>query len=122
MDPTFTFGGLPRFMCLLIAFNSVKLVLCPVDLVVTIKFELCANIHRHYVFDLLFDTWSFRNKFTLENSIDAETSITTNLYWLRPCEALFEVYMFEVGCHKLVFNRIAEIINCLQNTLSPTSI
>ena len=100
-------------MCFLIAFYSVKLVFRSVDLVVTIKFELCANIHCHYVFDLLFDTWSFRNKLTLENSVNAETSITTNLYWLRPCEALLEVYMFEVCCHKLVFDRIAKIIDSL---------
>ena len=109
-------------MCLLIAFYSIKLVLCPVDLVVTIKFELCANIHSHYVFDLLFDTRSFRDKLTLEYSVNAETSITTNLYWLRPCEALLEVYMFEVCCHKLVFDRITEIIDSLESAFSPSSI
>ena len=109
-------------MCFLIAFYSVKLVFCPVDLVVTIKFELCADIHCDYVFDLLFDTWTFRNEFTLENSIDAETSITTYLYWLRPCEALLEVYMLEVCCYELIFDRIAEIVDSLKNTFSPTSI
>ena len=109
-------------MCFLIAFYSVKLVFRSVDLVVTIKFELCANIHCHYVFDLLFDTWTFRNKFTLENSVDAKTSITTNLDWLRPCEALLEVYMFEVCCYELVLDWIAEIIDSLKSTLSPSSI
>ena len=109
-------------MCFLIAFHSVKLVLCPIDLVVTIKFELCANIHRHYVFDLLLDTRSFRNKLTLENSVNAETSITANLYWLRPCKAFLEVYMFEVCCHELVFDRITEIIDGLKSAFSPSPI
>ena len=109
-------------MCFLIAFHSVKLVLCPIDLVVTIKFELCANIHCHYVFDLLLDTRSFRNKLTLENSVNAETSITANLYWLRPCKAFLEVYMFEVCCHELVFDRITEIIDGLKSAFSPSPI
>ena len=109
-------------MCFLIAFYSVKLVFRPIDLVVSIKLELCANIHSDYVFDLLFDTRTFRNKFTLENSVNAETSITTYLYWLRPCEALLEVYMFEVCCYELVFDGIAEIIDSLKSTLSPSSI
>ena len=109
-------------MCLLIAFHSIELVFCSIDLVVTIKFELCANIHRHYVFDLLFDTRSFRDKLTLEYSVNAETSITTNLYWLRPCEALLEVYVLKVCCHELVFNRITEIIDGLESAFSPGSI
>ena len=61
MYPAFALGSLSRLMGLLTALDSVKLVLCSIDLIVTVQFEFSTDVHRDNIFDLLLDSWAFRD-------------------------------------------------------------
>ena len=78
VNPTFALRSLPRFMGLLAALDPVELVLRSVYLVVVVKFELGADVHRDYVFDLLLDARAFRDQLTLEHSVDAQTLVSAD--------------------------------------------
>ena len=59
--PAFALGSLSRLMGLLAALDSVELVLCSIDLIVTVQFEFSTDVHCDNIFDLLLDSWAFRD-------------------------------------------------------------
>ena len=120
MDPCFTDWCSSTLMLLIRALNSVKFIFCSVYLVIIVEFVLGRDANRQCIQLLLLDTWTLSYKFTDEHPIKTEASLMTEANWFNPGIALFEENMLVVSTHKIVFHRVAILIDCFMHLFFPS--
>ena len=99
MEPGLSDGSFAFLVLSISAFNSIKLILGPVYLILTKELiSSCDDAGDRWKV-LSLDTWSFGYEFTLEDAIDANTSIMTERNGFRPRVAALEENVFEIGAN-----------------------
>ena len=102
--------------------NSIELILGPVDLILTKELiSSCDDAGDRWKV-LSLDTWSFGYEFTLEDAIDANTSIMTERNGFRPRVAALEENVFEIGANEGILDWVTIVVKGLAHIFIPTSV
>jgi len=106
-------------MLTIATFYSIKLVFRTVNFIFA-KELILGTDHASDIFDLLeYDSRAFRDKLTLEDAIDTDSSVITERDRLSPGVTFLEEDMFKVGCDEGVLDRVAIVIKSLHGIFPP---
>ena len=102
------------------ALDSIKFVFGSINFIFSKQLILCTDHASHRWQLLNLDTWSLGYKFTLEDTVNANSFIITEWNWLGPCKAFLKKNMLEVSLYERILNWITIVIKRLHHVFTPT--